>query len=281
MKYIYILGLEHSGTTLTDHLLSAHPKVVGLGEISNFFSPPRMNYYLEKWQSYDDHDICSCGEKWKHCEFWKSLQSLSGASSKLPILEKRTILHKRFTSLYGEDSVLVDSSKSLSDLEDLYSDLPHLGVNQSDVLVLLCAKDPRGFVASIEKKEGKSFSFLKSLRTLNYWSGEHRRFLDFLESSNFRFNVITYEKLCENPVELIARSVSSLGLEPLRELNLSHRTSHIVMGNKGFTMRNREEIRYDDSWTKRSVIRFAYGFHLRSRQLFATLSQLADFNGKK
>lgn len=280
MKYLYILGLEHSGTTLTDHLLSAHPKITGLGEIANFFSPERMSHYLSKWQCYDDHDICSCGQHWNNCDFWGALQSLSGAVSSKPTVEKRSLLHNAFVSSFGSESVLVDSSKSLCDLETLYSDLPHLGISESDVLVVLCAKDPRGFVASIEKKEDERFSLLKSLQTLNYWAGEHQRFLRFLESSNLRFNVITYEKLCENPVDVIAESVSYLGLEPLRELNLSHRASHIVLGNKGFTMRNRKEIRYDDSWTKKSIIKLAYVFHIRSRQLFATLSKLADSNGK-
>ena len=62
--------------------------------------------------------------------------------------------------------MLVDSSKSLLDLEELYSDLPSLGLSESNVLVLLCAKDPRGFVASMEKKEGKQFSLLAAYERL-------------------------------------------------------------------------------------------------------------------
>jgi len=46
MKYIYILGLEHSGTTLTDHMLSAHPRVTGVGEVAQFFSVDHMRHYL-------------------------------------------------------------------------------------------------------------------------------------------------------------------------------------------------------------------------------------------
>lgn len=280
MKYLYILGLEHSGTTLTDHLLSAHEKITGLGEIANFLSPERMTHYLDRWRSYDDHDICSCGERWNDCPFWGVLQPLSGAISSEPTREKRAVLHKHFVKLFGDESVLVDSSKSLHDLEELYSDLPDLGLSESSVLILLCAKDPRGFVASMEKKDGKQFNLLRSLRALNYWSGEHRRFLKFLRSSSLNYKVITYEQLCAKPIELIADTVSCLGLEPLKELNLSHKSSHIALGNKGFTMRNRKEVRYDDSWTKRLTIKLAYVLHFRARRLRRSLNSLAYIDDK-
>ena len=95
------------------------------------------------------------------------------------------------------------------------------------------------------------------------------------------FKVITYEQLCAKPIDVIADTVSCLGLEPLNELKLSHKGSHIALGNKGFTMRNRKEIRYDDSWTKRFTIKLAYALHFRARRIRTSLNSLAYFDGKK
>jgi len=92
MKYIYILGLEHSGTTLTDHMLSAHPRVTGVGEVAQFFSVDHMRHYLRKWGELDDHDVCSCGQRWSECELWQAIVHLNGAESQLGKVEKQKAL---------------------------------------------------------------------------------------------------------------------------------------------------------------------------------------------
>jgi len=114
MKYIYIAGLEHSGTTLTGHLLSQHPHFMGLGEIASFFSSAHMAQYMARWGEYPDVNLCSCGKTWERCDFWGKLINLCGLNSDAPLIQKYGLLMDHIRSTLGEEIVVVDSSKSLS-----------------------------------------------------------------------------------------------------------------------------------------------------------------------
>jgi len=273
MKYIYILGLEHSGTTLTDHMLSAHPRVTGVGEVAQFFSVDHMRHYLRKWGELDDHNVCSCGQRWSECEFWQAIVHLNGAESQLGKVEKQKALISHFRTLYGDDSGLVDSSKSLNYLVDVYSNLAELGIGENDLYVVLCAKDPRGFVASMIKKENSRYGFIRCIRALNYWYGQHRQFVKFLKNAKIHFHVSTYETLCAKPQESVENSLSYIGFVESNDLDITHNTSHIAMGNKGFTMRNRSVIKYDNSWVKYPWLRIAYMCHWKARNLYRLLER--------
>ena len=88
MKYIYIAGLEHSGTTLINHLIAQHPKALGLGEVSSYFDSGHMREYIKKWGGYSDVRLCSCGSDWDDCNFWGDIKELNGLVSDSPIKEK-------------------------------------------------------------------------------------------------------------------------------------------------------------------------------------------------
>lgn len=59
MKYIFIAGLEHSGSTLTNYLLSQPPKSIGLGEVWQFFNHKHTLNYIQKWGHCDDVNLYS------------------------------------------------------------------------------------------------------------------------------------------------------------------------------------------------------------------------------
>jgi hypothetical protein len=272
MKYIYILGLEHSGTTLTYHLLSAHPNLIGLGEVAQFFSPTHMQHYIECWGSFNTHDLCSCGERWVDCEFWRQIACLNGAESDVPSMKKYQALINQVKSNYGDSSTIVDSSKSLDYLKQLYSMLDDLGIRKSGFSVLLCVKDPRGFVSSMSKKAGHRFGLIRCIRTLNYWCDRHRNFVDFLSVNDLNFRISTYEGLCVDYRASIDASLSLAGLSVPKLLEVDHNESHIVIGNKNFTLRNRTAIKYDDAWTRQPLVRLAYFFHRKAQRLNKNLA---------
>lgn len=60
-KFVFICAAGHSGSTLLDLLLGAHPGGISVGEITQ----------LPKNISLDS--VCSCGEHLSKCEFWKHL----------------------------------------------------------------------------------------------------------------------------------------------------------------------------------------------------------------
>src|SRR4249919_2753545 len=109
MKLVFVAGMEHSGTTLTDYLLSGHPRAVGIGEASTFFSPTHMAEWTRRWP--DDPHECSCGRTWTDCPFWGPLHSLCGLHSDAPLQEKYGRLVEHARQLFGDELLLVDSSK--------------------------------------------------------------------------------------------------------------------------------------------------------------------------
>jgi hypothetical protein len=67
-KFVFICAAGHSGSTLLDLLLGAHPAGISVGEITQ----------LPKNISLDS--VCSCGEHLSKCEFWNQMITDFGKS---------------------------------------------------------------------------------------------------------------------------------------------------------------------------------------------------------
>lgn len=275
MKYIYIAGLEHSGTTLTDHLLSQHPNFIGLGEIASFFSTVHMNQYMKKWGNYPDVSLCSCGKTWKECNFWGHLVHLCGLNSDSPIIGKYKELIDYIRSNFGEETAIVDSSKSLPVLKTLINGHSELKISIRDILVIFSIKDVRSFTASISKKSGSEKSFLSVFHNFNLWHGANKQFLDYLKSNCINFSINLYEKLCADAENFINNQFEKCGFSSLEKIDVSHNSSHIAMGNKNFAMRNRAKIIYDSTWYNDDTINLMYLIHSKAR---AFNKRLYSFN---
>jgi hypothetical protein len=175
MKLIYVAGIEHCGSTLTDFLLSRHPTTVGLGEVASFFSPVHMQWYLREWGELPDAKMCSCGKVWADCEVWGPLAALNGAGSDLPMIEKYSALLQHLASLYGNEIIAIDSSKSLATLTLLADNDDHLGLSFDDLLAVLAIKDVRSFAASMLRKEGAANSLRGTYSIFKRWLPNSRR----------------------------------------------------------------------------------------------------------
>ena len=180
MKYIYILGLEHSGTTLLDHSLSSSRNVVGLGEVASFFSSHHMNDYMARWGNISEAQKCSCGEPWDNCEFWSKLYELNGLYSEVPLIQKYQRLIEHARQIYGEDVVLIDSSKSLEMLNNLWDCRNELGLSKDNFLVILAVKDVRCFAMSMARKTSSDRAF-SLFRAFNLWKGANESYINYIE----------------------------------------------------------------------------------------------------
>lgn len=58
MKFIFIVGSGHSGSTILDKAIGVHPQAFSLGEMSKFSA------------IVDKKGLCSCGHKITECEIW-------------------------------------------------------------------------------------------------------------------------------------------------------------------------------------------------------------------
>lgn len=275
MKYIYIAGLEHSGTTLLDHLLSQHPQMLGLGEIASFFSPSHMKRYMRQWGHLPDAQICSCGQTWKVCPFWGPLLELNGLNSNLPILSKYGQLVDYVKARHTNIEVIIDSSKSHATLEVLLNDLNLIGLQRENVHVVLLVKDVRNFAASIARKRKKTSSTWSHIRTFNWWIGANSKYLTYLKEADISFHTVLYEHLCFRPIETLNFIVGYFDLHFDQDLTSLKKTSHVAMGNKDFVIRNSDRVSYDYSWMTDNRINIAYALHRKARQLNQTFYQLS------
>lgn len=265
MKYVFIAGLEHSGTTLINHLIAQHPNAIALGEVSSFFSSSHMRQYMEKWGDCSDVRLCSCAKDWEKCEFWGQVRDLNGLHSDASIKKKYTTLISTINSNYSDQVVIIDSSKSLSTLKILINNRQEIGINEGDFHVVFMVKDVRSFTASIFNKKDSNRSLLNYIRTFNWWLNVNKTLTNYLVEKNISFSSVLYETMCSQPEKVMLRIFDSLRLDAPNGISLQHNHSHISMGNKNFILRNSSRIRYDNRWFLEDGIQLAYLLHYTAR----------------
>lgn len=62
-QVLYVVGYGRSGSTVLDTVLAAHPRVQGVGELTNLVRSGWVN-----------RELCACGEPGDHCEFWSAVR---------------------------------------------------------------------------------------------------------------------------------------------------------------------------------------------------------------
>ena len=255
MKLIYIVGLEHSGTTLTDHLLSRYEGALGLGEVANYFSPKHMENYFQRWGQFDDVRRCSCGKDWEDCEFWRDIPNLRGDLSNEDIIEKYRHLFRRICEFDPTIDIVVDSSKNLKTLLELDAHRETIGF--SEIHAVMVVKDPRAFVASIRRKASGNGNLFDIIRWYRWWYAANQQILETLEERGRPWSLLTYERLCNDAEALTSEIVRSV--ERDREPVLrDHARTHVAMGNKNFVLRNSDRIAYDQAWFYDRTINFGF-----------------------
>lgn len=275
MRYLYIAGLEHSGTTLLAQILASQANVVTLGEVGQFLSRSHMEEYLRRWGSFPDVKLCSCGEQWSDCEFWSDLMHLNGVFDNDRIADGYQKLLETLQERQ-ESRFIVDSSKTLTYLDALKSawhaqDLPVQALG-----VVVTAKDPRGFAHSISRKGDKPVGVLASYRAMNWWQSVYSHWLENGEVPSRAKRFVSYEQTCNAPQQVLTTISEMLDSQFVDEINVSHSNSHIALGNKDFIERNRTQIRYDDNWKKNWQIQAAHCLNLKARQTYSRFLQLSN-----
>lgn len=263
---VYVVGLEHSGTTLLTHLLSGFPKTIGLGEVFNFLNPIQLENYHSAWGQAPEAYLCSCGRIWDKCEFWGKLSNVRGDSCTSPILERYYKIIRFAETVFGDNVTLVDSSKNL---DFLFAAQNHLQHTRPDIRItaLHIVKDVRSFAASITNKNNScSKSPLQTLRSFNWWAGEVLRTNTLLERSEIPSSTVLYNDLAIRPMHTLRKLGSILGLN-YTHYSTSTNSSHIAIGNKRFTLHTLNEITYDTNWHFNNSILLIYLIHARARLL--------------
>ena len=250
MRVIYIAGAAHSGSTLLDLMLNAHPDIVSVGEVLK----------LNRQLAYRDTEkktyaACSCGAAslWD-CKFWSAVDTKTRASTGKSIAEleilasgapdprhaPNVILFKAIAAVSGKNFI-VDSSKIPRRLKQLMQ-FPEL-----DVYPVHLVRDPKGQITSVMRKHG---GFLKNIVRYEVVQEQIHRKLKSVPHS-----VVRYEDLVRDPERSLNSVLEPLGLsfDP-RQLSWAEAEKHIVAGNH-MRYETKSKLVLDERWREHLTAR--------------------------
>ncbi|WP_291323736.1 hypothetical protein [Desulfonatronospira sp.] len=247
MKIIYICGLVHSGSTILDMALGAHSGIVGLGEISRILKADQRNFSNREFTKIH----CSCGKDMLECLFWSEIRNKAFLWESQPASLRYEELLTIFSSIFGENKILVDSSKEISPyLLDLHKN--------HKLKIIFLAKDFRSWSYSIHMKKKKNI-FTLPLR----WRRENKKLLSFLEKNGLDYYPLGYEEFALYPKTILSLLCRYIGVQfEENMLRPAGSTSHIIRGNRARSDPDKiQAIRYDSRWmtsNKASLLPFLY-----------------------
>jgi len=245
MRVIYIAGTSHSGSTLLDLMLNAHPEIFAGGEML------KLNRQLQvKNTRRGTYAPCACGAPslWQ-CAFWsavdgrtretvgRSLTDLDvrDQSELDPARAPNAVVFKAMSEISGKNFV-VDSSKLPKRLSYL------MRFKELDVYPVHIIRDPRGQIHSVRRKHG---GFLKHIFRYELIHAQISRMLKSIPHS-----VVRYEDLVRDPATTLRGVLEPLGLsfDP-RQLAWAEAVKHEVAGNH-MRFDASSELVLDETWKR-------------------------------
>ncbi len=227
MRVIYIAGTSHSGSTLLDLMLNAHPDIAAAGELL------KLNRQFKEQADRKRALVpCSCGApSLRDCPFWSAVDAhareASGKSlADLDMQDYATypqdaspneIVFKAMAEISGRNFI-VDSSKLPRRLSYL------LGLKGLNLYPIHLVRDPKGQINAVARKHG---GFLKHIFRYELIHAQIRRALRSVPHS-----VVHYEDLVREPEATLRGVLAPLGLgfDP-RQLAWAEAEKHEVAGN--------------------------------------------------
>ncbi len=244
LKIIFIASLSHSGSTLLDLMLNAHPEVVSVGELKQLGRFARFEKPGRRLR-------CTCGaESLISCDFWSRVSALTKANIGRTIRdlnvedyddvdtfnEDNVALFEAIATVAGKSNV-VDSSKQVMRLARLLQ-IPNL-----DVFPIFLLRDPKGQICSSQKDSSSLVKLIGNYVRTN------REIYNLVK--NRPHAVVHYEELVRNPEETLSSLMRELGLafDP-NQLQWAEPVRHNVGGN-GMRRGTSSELKLDEKWRER------------------------------
>lgn len=254
-KIIFIASLSHSGSTLLDLMLNAHPDVVSVGEVK------QLRRYGRSVRARGRRAGCTCGaQSLGACPFWSLVSAISEARTGQSLNELNVEDYSDVAS-FDRDNVLlfsaiseaankrhiVDSSKHVERLELLISN------QELDVFPIFLIREPQGQIWSCLRKNRKYEKLGKStaglVRLTKRYVETNRRIHKLV--GHLPHAVVRYEELALNPETALRALMEKLGLtfNP-SQLQWASQERHNVGGNN-MRFGKSSELMLDDHWRKK------------------------------
>ena len=241
LKVVFIASLSHSGSTLLDVMLNAHPKVASVGELKQLVRFAQLDKTKNQLQ-------CTCGApSILNCGFWSDVSTLTEATigrtiGQLNVEDYEDVkgfdrdnaaLFQAIAAVSGKRFV-VDSSKHVTRLSLLIEN-PAL-----DVFPVFLIRDPKGQICSSQSPSSTLVKLIKNYVRTN------RAIYELVK--NRPHSVVRYEQLVRRPEHVLGLLMRQLGLsfDP-RQLDWASQVRHNVGGN-GMRRRNSSELKLDERW---------------------------------
>lgn len=255
MNLLLIRGLGHSGTTILDLALGAHPAVTGVGEAVRILERPQPGEEhrgpAELRRELRHSRLCTCGRVAAHCPVWGPTLEWLVANDQRPLVEKFERLASSVKTQAGAPLGNSPQHSSVTWLVDSYqADLaaPTLPWSGGEVRTLFLVRDVRSWVHSRSRRRQKPAA---AWRALARWLRTNRQLETFLRGSGRPLFVLGYEELALEPEASLRKVCAWLQLpfDPAMLSPGSSSSSHILAGNRlRFEPERCASISYDGRW---------------------------------
>ena len=223
VRVIYIAGMSHSGSTVLNLMLNAHPEIFAVGELID----------LNRGAGGNSHPPCPCGApSLLECEFWSRVndwtqQEQGLALSELDVLNDRklddrsapnAVVFRAISKISGK-KFIVNSSKRPARLAYL------MQLKGLDVFPIHLIREPNGQISSLSRKNG---GFVQHICDYVHI---HERIHRIVRSSSH--SVVSYEGLVRDPMGTLSSILEPLGLQfDQAQLSWAEQRQHTIAGNK-------------------------------------------------
>lgn len=244
MRVIYIAGAAHSGSTLLDMMLNAHPEIISVGEVLKLNNVKYLNSGEVKVTR------CSCGASGLlQCPFWSRVDALTKETHGKSLAdlnvddyrrrdeqpEPNTALFRAISEVSGK-KFIVDSSKLPRRLEYL------LRLEELDVHPIHLIRNPAGQIASVIDR----FGLVDCILRYEVVNAQIRQKL-----KTVKHGVVRYEDLVREPQRTLQGILQPLGLKfDPRQLEWAEQPKHSFAGNHA-RWQTKSELVLDERWKER------------------------------
>jgi len=266
VKILYIASLSHSGSTLLDGMLNAHPDIISVGEVKQLGRFARFEKRRapqgpgrKRVERFRAGHPCTCGAEtlWS-CPVWVKVSKLTEVScghkiDQLNVENYKDVdgfhrdnlaMFKAVAKVSGKNYIL-DSSKHRDRLSLLLAN-PDL-----DVFPIFLLRNPKGQICSSLRKNLGDLSKLIYRYVLT-----NREIHDIVKPVPHA--VVHYERLVRHPERTLSALMHQIGLEfDPQQLDWASQVRHNVGGNQ---MRWSEESRLSLDETWREELTFTQNF---------------------
>lgn len=268
-QVVYILGSGHSGSTLLDLLLGAHPQIWSCGELQSLW-----RYVASESRS------CACGAPVSQCSFWNEVLLrlrrknilLTKSDFTCPSWRRIVLLGRRkrdsLAKAYGDvnrelfDGIAAASRKPLIvDSSKQAQRLFFLGRSKSiDLKVIHLMRDGRAVMNS----------FLRKYGTSHWWRGMYRwmspNVMALMLRRQFgaeRWLNVSYEALATEPEPTLQRICYFLNVvyDPTM-LHFKNRIAHNIGGNTRVLTSSLSTVQMDERWKRELKLSYRLIFGL-------------------